>query len=45
MLIRKIRRKQSPRKPRSRWENDIKMVRKDIRFKGADWINLAYDRN
>jgi hypothetical protein len=32
-------------RPRHRWENNIKMGLREIRFGGVDWIHLAQDRD
>jgi hypothetical protein len=32
-------------KPRRRWENNIKMVLREIGWNGMDWIHLAQDRD
>jgi hypothetical protein len=32
------------RRPRHRWENDIKMDLREIGIDGANWIQLAQDR-
>jgi hypothetical protein len=32
-------------RPRSRWEDNIKMDLRDIGFGDADWIHLAQDRD
>jgi hypothetical protein len=32
------------RKPRNRWENNIKMDLKETAYEGVDWIHLAQDR-
>jgi hypothetical protein len=31
-------------RPRHRWEDNIKMDVREIRFDGANWIQLALDR-
>jgi hypothetical protein len=33
------------RRPRHRWEDNIKMDLRETRFGGMDWIHLAQDRN
>jgi hypothetical protein len=30
---------------RRRWEDNIKMVRQEVRCEGMDWIELAQDRD
>jgi hypothetical protein len=32
-------------RPRRRWEDNIKMDLREIRFGDVDWINLAQDRD
>jgi hypothetical protein len=32
-------------RPRSRWENNIKMDLREVGWGGMDWMNLAQDRN
>jgi hypothetical protein len=32
-------------RPRRRWEDNIKMDLRDIRWGGMDWIDLAQDRD
>jgi hypothetical protein len=36
--------KRSLRRPRRRWEDNIKMDLREIRIDGANWIRLAQDR-
>jgi hypothetical protein len=36
--------KRPRRRPRRRWENNIKMDLREIGIKGANWIRLAQDR-
>ena len=33
------------RRPRHRWEDDIKMDHQEVRCGGVDWIELAQDRD
>jgi hypothetical protein len=33
------------RRPRLRWEDNIKMALREIKFWGVDWIRLAHDRD
>jgi ribosome biogenesis protein Nip4 len=33
------------RRPKSRWEDNIKKNLREIGFEGVDWIHLAQDRN
>jgi hypothetical protein len=32
-------------RPRRRWEDNTKMDLRDVKWGGADWINLAQDRD
>jgi hypothetical protein len=32
-------------RPRRRWEDNIKMYLREVRWGGMDWINLALDRD
>jgi hypothetical protein len=32
-------------RPRSRWEDIIKIDRQEVVWEGIDWIDLAQDRN
>jgi hypothetical protein len=32
-------------RPRHRWEDNVRMDLRDIRWGGMDWIDLAYDRD
>jgi hypothetical protein len=32
-------------RPRRRWEDNIKMALREVRWGGMDWINLAQDRD
>jgi hypothetical protein len=32
-------------RPRGRWENNIRMNLKEIRWKGVDWMHLVQDRD
>jgi hypothetical protein len=32
-------------RPRCRWEDNIKMIRREIRFGDVDWIHLAQDKD
>jgi len=32
-------------RPRRRWEDNIKMDLKEIKWAGVDWIDLAWDRD
>jgi hypothetical protein len=44
-LIGKPDAKRLPRKPRCRWESNIKMSFKEVGFVTVDWIHLAQDRD
>jgi hypothetical protein len=33
------------RRPRCRWEDNIRMDLREIRWSGMDWIDLAQDRD
>ena len=33
------------RRPRRRWEKNIKMYLQEVGFEGVDWIDLARDRD
>jgi len=33
------------RRPRLRWEDNIKMDLQEVRYEGMDWIDLAQDRD
>jgi hypothetical protein len=37
--------KRSLRRPRCRWEDNIKMDLREIGLEGVDWIHLAQDRD
>jgi hypothetical protein len=32
-------------RPKRRWEDNVKMNLREIRFEGMDWIHLASDRD
>jgi hypothetical protein len=32
-------------RPRRRWEDNIKMDLREVGWEGADWIDLAHDRD
>jgi hypothetical protein len=38
------RRQETAGRPRSRWEDNIKMDLRDVGIDGANWIQLAQDR-
>jgi hypothetical protein len=44
VLVIKSERKRPLGKPRCRWEGNIKMHLREIRWKGVNWIHLAQDR-
>jgi hypothetical protein len=37
--------KRPPGRPRHRWEDEIRMDRRDISWGSVDWIHLAQDRD
>jgi len=45
VLARKPEGKRPPRRPRCRWEDNIKMDLQEVGCGGMDWIELAEDRN
>jgi len=45
VLVRKPERKRPLRKPRRRWEDNIKMGLQKVGCRGMDWIELAQDRD
>jgi hypothetical protein len=45
ILVGKPERKRPLRRPRRRWEDNIKINLRDIAFAGVDWIHLAQDRD
>jgi hypothetical protein len=45
ILVRKTEGKRPLGKPRRRWEDNIKMGLREIRWGGMDWIDLAQDRD
>jgi hypothetical protein len=42
---RKARSRQTTRKPRRRWVDNIKIDLRETEWDGVDWIELAQDRN
>jgi hypothetical protein len=44
ILMGKAEGKRPPGRPTHRWEDNIKMNLKEIRWGGVDWIDLAQDR-
>jgi hypothetical protein len=45
VLVGKCEVKRPCRRPRHRWEGNIKMDLRDIGWEGVDWIHLAQDRD
>jgi hypothetical protein len=45
ILVGKAEGKRPLRKPRRRWEDNIKMDLREIGWGGMDWIDLAHDRD
>jgi hypothetical protein len=45
ILVRKPEGKRSLRRPRLRWEDNIKMDLGEIGLEGVDWIHVAHDRD
>jgi hypothetical protein len=43
VLVRKPERNRSLRRPRRRWENNIKMDLQEVGYGGMDWIDMAQD--
>jgi hypothetical protein len=43
VLVGKCKMKRPLKRPRDRWEDNIKMHFREIRFKVMDWIHLAQD--
>jgi hypothetical protein len=41
----KARRKETTRRPRRRWVDNIKMDLREIGWNGMDWIDLTQDRD
>jgi hypothetical protein len=37
--------KRSLRRPRHRWEDNVRMDLREIGWEGVDWMHLAQDRN
>jgi len=44
ILVRKLEGKRTRRRPESRWENNIRMDLRKIRWECVDWMHLAQDR-
>jgi hypothetical protein len=45
ILVRKPEGKRPPGRPRCRCENNIRMNLREMGWEGADWMNLARDRD
>jgi hypothetical protein len=45
ILVRKLEKKGSLRKPTYMWNDDVRIDVKEIEFWGTDWINLAHQTN
>ena len=45
VLVGKNEGKRSLRRPRPRWEDNIKMDLQEVRWRGMAWIDLAQDRD
>jgi hypothetical protein len=45
ILVGKYERKRPLVRPRSRWEDNIRMDVREIGWEGVDWIHLAQDRD
>jgi len=45
LLVRKPEEKRPLRRPRHRWEDNIKMDLQEVGCGGMDWIKLAQDRD
>jgi hypothetical protein len=45
ILVRKLEGKRTRRRPESRWENNIRMDLRKIRWECVDWIHLAQDKD
>jgi hypothetical protein len=45
VLVRKIEGKRPLRRPRYRWEDNIKMDLQEVGYGGVDWIELAQNGN
>jgi hypothetical protein len=45
ILVGKPKGKRPLRRPRHRWEDNIRMDLREIGLEGVDWIHLAQDRN
>jgi len=45
VLMGKLEGQRSLRRPRHRWDNNIKMDVQEVGCEGMDWIDLAQDRD
>jgi hypothetical protein len=45
VLVRKPEGKRPPRRPRHRWEDNIRIDLQEVGCGGMDWIGLAQDRD
>jgi len=45
VLVGKSEVKKPLRRPRCRWEGNIKMDLQEVGFEGMDWIDMAQDRD
>jgi hypothetical protein len=45
ILVVKLKRKRPLGRPSHIWKDNISMDRREIEWKGADWIHLAQDRD
>jgi hypothetical protein len=43
--VRKAEGKRPLRRPRCKWEDNIRMHLREIRWEGVDWMHLAQDRD
>jgi hypothetical protein len=44
-LVGKLEGKRPLRRPRCKWEDNIKMDRREMGWRGMNWIDLAQDRD
>jgi hypothetical protein len=45
ILVRKPEGKRPHRGPRHRWEDNMKIILRDVGWEGVDWMHLAEDRD
>jgi hypothetical protein len=45
ILVRKPEKKRPFRRPRHKWEDNIRMDLRDIRWEGVDWIHMVLDKD